>query len=255
VLQPIIYGTDGGGGLAGIFKGAFGGKQDPMKMSTDINTAVTAQNSAAVATLTAVLAGAMGMATPAIALPPGIGGISLPSISASAVSGPSSGASSGGGSNAWFAPGGPSSVFSAPRIFGGGGAPSNNGSDYNFGWDTGPAASSNKGSGGIFRSIFGGGSSQQSGSGQTGIAGMLRNFKTMNWGGLTRANDGSVVGYGPDGTPHDDQGNPVNPGRVTGVNGMAGAAMAGTGMMLAQSGLLGANRGTWGGIAEGTAGV
>ncbi len=82
-IHPLIYGSDGQGGIAGIFRGIFGGgKQDPMKAATDLNTAVTAQNSAAIASLTAVMAAVMGMGAPAIAAPSGIpGGISLPTIS------------------------------------------------------------------------------------------------------------------------------------------------------------------------------
>ena len=67
-IRPIIYGADGGGGIAGIFRGVFGGaKQDPVKVSTDMNTAATAQNSAVMASLTAVIAGMMGISAPAIA--------------------------------------------------------------------------------------------------------------------------------------------------------------------------------------------
>jgi hypothetical protein len=83
-IHPLIYGSDGQGGLAGIFHGAFGGgKQDPVKVSTDLNTAATMQNSAVIATLTTVLAGFMGMGAPAIAASgiPGISGLSVPSIS------------------------------------------------------------------------------------------------------------------------------------------------------------------------------
>jgi len=98
VLKPIIYGADGQGGIAGMFKGVFGsGKQDPMKVATDMNTAVTAQNSAVLATLTAILAGGMGMSVPAIAAPGGIGGLSLPSISAPAVAGGGAVVGGGGG--------------------------------------------------------------------------------------------------------------------------------------------------------------
>ena len=62
-IHPLIYGSDGKGGIAGVFKGIFGGgKQDPIKAATDLNTAVTAQNSVAIASLTAVFAAAMGMA-------------------------------------------------------------------------------------------------------------------------------------------------------------------------------------------------
>jgi RNA polymerase sigma factor (sigma-70 family) len=53
ILQPAIYGEDGTGGLAGIFKGIFGGGKgsDPVKVSTDQNTVATVQNSAHVAAL------------------------------------------------------------------------------------------------------------------------------------------------------------------------------------------------------------
>jgi len=80
VLHPIIYGADGQGGLAGIFKG---GKQDPVRVSTDQNTAATMQNSAVMAALTGILAAGIGVAAPS--LPGGAAGIlsiSVPSISA-----------------------------------------------------------------------------------------------------------------------------------------------------------------------------
>jgi hypothetical protein len=78
-VQPLV------GGIGGMFKGMFGTK-DPVKVSTDLNTAATAQNSAAVAMLTAVLAGFMGIGMPMFAAPsiPGISGITLPSFSAPA---------------------------------------------------------------------------------------------------------------------------------------------------------------------------
>jgi hypothetical protein len=252
VLKPIIYGQDGQGGLSAVFKGAFGGKQDPMKMATDMNTAVTAQNSAALATLTAVLAGAMGMAAPAIAAPAGIGGISLPSISAPAVSGSTaSTVAFGGGASSG------SSFTDLTRGL--------NPVSMVFGGGTGTSAEiptlNHAASGGGFNPlsmVLGGrGGASQSGSPGTGIAGMLKSFKGINWGGFTRAPGSNVVGWGADGTPHDDMGNPVKDngdGRITGVNGAAGAAMGAGGMMLAQQGLLGSSRGTWGGVGMGTAG-
>jgi hypothetical protein len=63
VLHPITYGADGQGGLAGVFKG---GKQDPVRVSTDQNTAATMQNSAVMAALTAILAAGMGVAAPSL---------------------------------------------------------------------------------------------------------------------------------------------------------------------------------------------
>jgi hypothetical protein len=239
--------------LSAVFKGAFGGKQDPMKISTDMNTAVTAQNSAALATLTAVLAGTMGMAAPAIAMPAGIGGISLPSISAPAVSGSTaSTVSFGGGASS-------GSIFTdLTRGL--------NPMSMVFGSGTGtsaevPTLNHAAGGGGFnpLSMVFGGrgGTSAQGGSPGAGIAGMLKSFKGINWGGFTRAPGSNVVGWGADGTPHDDMGNPVKDngdGRITGVNGAAGAAMGAGGMMLAQQGLLGSSRGTWGGVGMGTAG-
>ncbi len=78
-IQPLV------GGIGGMFKGMFGGK-DPVKAATDLNTAATAQNSAAVAMLTAVLAGFMGIGMPMFAAPsiPGIAGLPLPAFSAPA---------------------------------------------------------------------------------------------------------------------------------------------------------------------------
>jgi hypothetical protein len=87
-IHPLIYGSDGQGGLAGIFHGAFGGgKQDPVTVTAD-NTTATRQNSSATLMLTSVLAGFMGIGAPAMATPmsiPGVTGISLPPISAPAM--------------------------------------------------------------------------------------------------------------------------------------------------------------------------
>ncbi len=239
VLDPIIHGSDGQGGIAGIFKGVFGGgKQDPIKASTDLNTSATMQNSAAVAALTAILAGVTGMGVPAIAAPAGLpGGISVPGISAPAVAGGGAGGFSlpsilGGGWDRNAGGGG------APLggILGGGSSPSSD-----------PAWAAYRA--GVGTPPFVGGGSAGGGSMVGGITGMLKNFKSMNWGGLNRAKV-SGVGAGPDGSDIEDS----NTGKITGVNGVAGAALFAGGSMLAQQGLLGSSRGTWGGIAMGTAG-
>jgi hypothetical protein len=47
VVHPIIYGSDGRGGLSGMLRGT---SQDPVRVSTDMNTSATMQNSAASAT-------------------------------------------------------------------------------------------------------------------------------------------------------------------------------------------------------------
>jgi hypothetical protein len=233
VLKPIIYGADGGGGLAGMFKGVFGGGHaDPMKMSTDMNTAVTAQNSVALATLTAILAGAMGIAAPAVAAPAGIGGFSLPAIAAPAVSGVAE--SVGGG----FSPmigggagglgGGLLTSAGIPTFMGGGAAGRAAGGGFN------PLAM-----------VLGGGRSG-GGASAPNFAGMLKNFKGTNWGSFT---------HGPDVYSTDANGSDIeSQGKITGVNGVAGAALFTGGTMLAQQGLLGSSRGTWGGVAEGTLG-
>jgi hypothetical protein len=227
-IHPLIYGSDGQGGIAGMFKGAFGGKQDPMKVATDMNTAVTAQNSMVVATLTAVLSGVMGMAPPAMAAPAGIGGLSLPAISAPAVSGPA--ASAGGG----FSP-----IIGGAGGFGGG-LPTSVGMSALLG---GGAVGHAAGGGGILPALM---SAGRPGAAPTGVAGILKNFKGMNWGGLT---------HGPDVYSTDANGSDIeSPGRITGVSGVAGAALFTGGSMLAQQGLLGSSRGTWGGVAEGTLG-
>ena len=171
-----------------MFKGIFGGsRQDPMKMATDMNTAVTAQNSAALATLTAILAGAMGMSAPAVAAPAGIGGISLPSISAPAVSGAAGAVMSGGGSPAGM-------------VFGGGGGGVGTSVDM-------LAPGHMAGGGGLLGGIFGGGQGQRGpmGGGLSGISSMVKGFRGVNWGGLTRT-PVATQWAGVRGTPHDGMG-------------------------------------------------
>jgi len=238
-IHPLIYGSDGQGGIAGVFRGVFGGnKQDPMKVSTDLNSAVTAQNSAAVAALTAVLAGAMGMGMPAVAAPAGVGGISVPGISAPSIAGAAStiisgGAGSGGSS---MSPSVNRPMDPLAMIFGGG-------ADRNAGSGGFPL-------GGTPPFVGGGTSSSGGASGGNsgfGIAGLLKNFKSIKLGGLTR----SAPVYGTDEDGNDSQ---VGGGKVNGVNGLAGAALFTGGMMAAQQGLMGSWRGTWGGVAAGTLG-
>jgi hypothetical protein len=280
VLHPMIYGADGQGGLAGIFKGSAGGK-DPVPVTID-NTTATRDNSTAIKLLTAVLAGAMGIPVPAAGMPSDIGGISVPSISARSVSGfarafgggysPAPWSSRGSGGSMPYASGG--GVGLAQLLLGGAGggaqtaSASGGGDIYNLplmshgGTDLfggGPAAmpTINRAAGGggfnPLAMLLGGrtasGGSQTTGVGG-GITGILKNLKGTNWGGLTR----SPSTINTDLSGDDSAGSTITKGHITGVNGVAGAVMGGAGMMLATSGLLGQNRGTWGGIAEGTAG-
>src|ERR1019366_2796797 len=89
------------------------------------------------------------------------------------------------------------------------------------------------------------------GSGPNGLAGIVSNFKSTNWGSFNRSPSNPTYGT-------DENGNDVQTGdsggKITGVGGVAGAALLAGGTMLAQQGLLGNSRGTWTGTAEGTAG-
>jgi hypothetical protein len=96
---------------------------------------------------------------------------------------------------------------------------------------------------------MGGGSRSGSGAGIGGFASLFKNLKTADWGGFTR----SGVIYGA-GTGDATGAGASSPGHISGMHGAAGAAVFAGGMMLAQQGLLGSSRGTWGGVAEGTLG-
>jgi hypothetical protein len=177
----------------------------------------------------------MGVAAPAIPSgAAGIPGIQVPAISAPAISAPAS----------------------LPAIWGGGlfGQPSTVGS-------TGASASvSPAGAPGTFDvptrsnsamnplwSLLGGSASKGTPSGGSGISSLLGNIKGIKWGGLTR----SGPTYGTDENGNDVQ---TSDGKITGVNGVAGAALFSGGSMLAEHGLLGPDRGTWKGAGEGAAG-
>jgi hypothetical protein len=84
-----------------------------------------------------------------------------------------------------------------------------------------------------------------------GLAGLLKNIKGTNWGGFTRSATTPVYGT-------DENGNDVQTGTsgggISGVSGVAGAALFTGGTMLAEQGLLGSSRGTWGGVGEGAVG-
>jgi hypothetical protein len=286
-LHPIIYGADGQGGLAGIFKGSVGGKQDPVRVSTDQNTTATMQNSAVMAALTAVLAAGLGVAAPSLQSrtggAAGVLGISIPSISAPAKMSAPMGA--GGYSPApWSSSGtgfNPMAVlFSGGTRSGSGAADGGTGfsgtADSSSGaatggytpapWATGggdwSGASAGTtalnrapgGTGGFnpLALLFGGARGNATGaSGPSGLSGIVSNLKSTNWGSFKRSPSSPTYGT-------DENGNDVQTGdsggKITGVGGVAGAALGAGGMMLASAGLLGNNRGTWGGIAEGTAG-
>jgi hypothetical protein len=271
VLHPIIYGADGQGGLAGILKG---GKQDPVRVSTDQNTAATVQNSAVMAALTGILAATMGVAAPSLQSgatgAAGVLGISIPSISAPAKMSPAPWSSSGTGFNPM------AMLFSSATRSGSGtvgGGAGGEGTDHSSSgaatggytpapwaagggdWSGAPAGmpTLNRAPGGTggfnpLATLFGGAAG---GSGSNGLSGIVSNLKRTNWGNFKRSPSNPIYGT-------DENGNDVQTGdsggKITGVGGVAGAAMLAGGTMLAQQGLLGNSRGTWTGTAEGTAG-
>lgn len=75
ILRPIIYGEDGNGGIAGRLRGLFGQVQNPMKISTDLNTLATQQNTTALVAAASAFSGGA-----AIANIPGGGGGGLSGI-------------------------------------------------------------------------------------------------------------------------------------------------------------------------------
>jgi hypothetical protein len=83
-------GADGKSGINGLLRGASKDSKDPVRVSPeiktmDMNTAATMQNSAVMASLTAILAAGMGIAAPSVAGgTAGLPGVSVPSISAPA---------------------------------------------------------------------------------------------------------------------------------------------------------------------------
>jgi hypothetical protein len=235
VLKPITEGLGGliakavqplVSGIGGIFNGIFGTKQDPMKAATDLNTAVTAQNSVAIASLTAVMAAAMGLTAPAIAAPSSVsGGISLPAISTPA---PTGGVSGSGGTGA---------PISIPVTSGAAGAPSVGASPADIlNLPAMHAGASMNPLGMILGSNQRGGTSDiYSLFTKAGFSKTLSSLKGTVWN--QQAWDASGGGFGG------------------GVQAIAKSPAAGAaGMMLAMNGLFGSSRGTWGGIAQSTAG-
>jgi len=228
-IHPVIYGTDGQGGLAGIFHGAFGGKQDPVKVSTDMNTAATMQNSAAVATLMAIFASFMGVAAPALASPLNLPGVSLPSISIPAAGGAGASlalpAAWGGASAApWAAAGGTAGEYSPAPWAAGGYSPAS--------WNP-------------LSTIMRGGTVNQPAAGtptsifsKGGFSSTLSNLKGMVWNQdawdkYPWTTGGEIAG---------------------GIEGVASSPVAGAaGLSLATRGLI-SNAGTWTGAIQGAAG-
>jgi hypothetical protein len=186
VLRPVVFGASGEGGISGGWHAMFGGKQDPVKIATDMNTGATVQNSAVIAGLTAVLAAGMGIAAPSVPAGTGGAGISMPSISAPSISGPIGAAGGGGGvSFSVPSPFGPIPIPFAAGIsgqFGGGGG--------GFGGVEGVPAMSSPGGGGasawpdVLRSLSGGG-------GGGNLAGLIGPGGTSGFTGAVKLGGGT----------------------------------------------------------------
>jgi hypothetical protein len=232
-VKSLVYGKDGTGGIAGMFSGLFGGKQDPVKLSTDLNTTATMQNSAVMAGLTAILVAGMGISSPAIAS----AGTSIysPSISS------------------------PSSIISsiaAPATFGQGGGISYGSGSSDTGDDGGSAAP--------WSEQLPGGSSGRSGSvGIGGLGGILGGKGSSSGLAGTLGNLNSLKSKFWNTDIYTSSGNATTAAGIGGFKGGASAVLSSQGAAalytavgtpLALAGLTGSRRGTWGGVAEGTAG-
>ncbi|HXP88837.1 MAG TPA: hypothetical protein VN841_29215 [Bryobacteraceae bacterium] len=224
-LQPLVYGADGQGGIAGMFRGVFGGQKEvnplvPLHQETNWRLAA----------ITSLLAAGMGVAAPSASSFSIQGAGAVPSIFSMA----------GGGGGAASIPTGLG--LSMGGFGGGGGAfPSGGGGISPLASILGPGGTPGFAPGGV----FGGGTS----SGGIGGGGLLKGLGG-SWSGLKGA-----LGIGGHQLP-----GPTLPGQGplmsgTSFSSIAGSPLAGAaGMMAAQWGLLGSGRGTWGGIAGGTVG-
>ena len=228
LLHPLIYGSDGNGGINALFHGK---SQDPVRVSTDQNTAATLQNSAAMAGLTAILAAGMGVAAPPImGGANGVPGISVPSISA-----PTSAPSFFGGGAQSILPG---IILPDFGLSGGSGSTSS--------WSGGGSSST------ATPPLARGGGSARAGGGGFNLGGMLGGLKGTfskdNWW-----NNDIYTGAG----------SATTAAGIGGIKGDLAAALTSkgagqvelaAGMPLTMAGLTGSRRGTWGGIAESTGG-
>jgi hypothetical protein len=257
ILHPTIFGKDGAGGISGMLHGIF----HQGNRGIDQIQLVSAGGTLAMPVVIMGAAGAGGSSGGGTSadlynLPTRSTfsrlakiGLSLPLAAAMAMGAP-------GGSSAGDA----GYATSQRMIFG-------NGSSQDLGGGAfgSPAASSpiaiaqmagggwsgagtGGSQGGILSQILGGGYAKGGQTTSNPFSGMLKNLKGTNWGGLTRA-DSREFNQDTGGWTQMEGG-----GKITGVNGVAGAALSTGGMMLAQRGLMGADRGTWGGVAEGTLG-
>lgn len=293
ILQPIIYGKEGKGGISGALHPVslaeplhlnssaldrnreaterLTARLSSFRAASEQNTDAVKQHSAVTAVQTAVDAASAGITLPSAT---GTVGITPPSVTAGSSTRRILDFSSG------YTASSPSAGGSAPVIITGG--------DYSAAGGDGLPMSS-------VRSVMPdvtGASSWTDGSAAPSYAGNARSGGGFNVGGLIgtaatllgagqpgaktqsqgvvgqlsglaknfkQTNWGSFTRSTPVSTPqYDDQGNYIGDstqaGRITGVGGVAGAGLMMGGTALATAGLMGERRGTWGGVAEGAAG-
>ena len=250
VLHPIIYGDDGKGGIAGVFKNMFGGNKsgDPVKVSTDQNTAATIQNTAHIAAMTAVLAGAMGMSAPSVPAATGMPGVSLPSISAPAVSVP---IRIGGGGVGVGVGAGSVAAVAGPSFSDLANLPLNHDRIAQMLDMSSPIRQTEP------NGSFGTAAMANLPMNQDRLSQMIQmaavgKLQGLGGGSQILSNLKSSVWNQKEFTSLQDSG---SSGFVSGLGAVAKSPAAGAaGMMLAESGLLGSHQGTWGGVGMGAAG-
>jgi hypothetical protein len=253
VLHPIIYGDDGKGGIAGVFKNMFGGGKsgDPVKVSTDQNTAATIQNTAHIAAMTAVLAGAMGMSAPSVPAATGMPGVSLPSISAPAVPFPTRNGGGGGGGSVGGGGAGSVTVLAGPSFSDLANLPLNHDriaqtldmsapisqTGPNGAYSESALANLPMTHDPVAQMLAMAGSGKLTTSG--GASSLLKNLKSSVWNQKE----------------YDSLQDSGSSGFVSGLGAVAKSpAVGAAGMMLAESGLLGSHQGTWAGVGMGAVG-
>ena len=256
-LQPIIYGANGQGGIAGAFHNAFATKQDPLKVSTDINNLVTMQNTVEIARWNSHMEAARAASAGA-----SYGGGSPSSVGTFSI--PSAFPVFGEGSSATLSTGLTSALYNPAFSIGPGGtagfAPGGVGfGDGNPAFSLGPGGTAGFAPGSL--GIGGGGHSvggliAGSSSGPGGVGGI---FKSLNaqFGKAAWANSTSSIGTNFDAYAHPGSYNTstlsnLSSGPASGTP-IAGAITSG-GIALAEHGLLGNARGTFSGAVQGAAG-
>ncbi len=227
----VVHEGEGVVPSAGAFKAAVEQNTAATQKQTAAAEAGTMQMARMAAGIAMLMMGAMGISTPGFAS----GGGLAPSVQSMVA-------------DATGAPGGATGVSSvaaagytlAPWAGGGSGASSRRIWSSIFGAPGGGGVAPGGGS-----AAAGAAAAKRMGG---GFGSIWKNLKATDWGGFSKSPDRYRI--------NEIGGDPelVQKGHITGVHGMAGEAMDVGGFMLAQQGLMGSSRGTWGGVGMGAAG-